>query len=323
MENDLTNKSILIVGANGAMAKETIKHLISDGAQNIIMACRSATKGEEAAKEIASFYPAFKGKLTVVGGFDMTNPLLIENAIKELSDHQPFDIVFLAAGFAVFTDDYQHIVWNDKKVEKTIFQNMVGSHITFKLLMQHQLIAKNARVLMAGGEGARGINGMIEKPVFDSAQTFRDYVYLNQAPTYNPMNAIGVSKLCGALWTKKIAELENGNMDIVWFSPGLTSGSAGLKSLSFAKRTMMSMLFVIMGLLGKSQTPQAGGRKYADCLTGLIGKNGNLLGAPQGKSIGEITDQTPMNSAFSNQSLIDEFWRILEEVTGEYLSYKS
>ncbi len=132
------------------------------------------------------------------------------------------------------------------------------------------------------------------------------------------MNAIGVSKLCGALWTSKISKLEEGNMEVIWFSPGLTSKSSGLETLPSGKRLVMGIMFGIMSLLGKSQGPNEGGRKNADCLSGKIGKNGDLLGAPEGSSIGNITDQTSMNIAFSDNKLIDEMWNILEEVTGSF-----
>ncbi len=322
MNNELASKSILVVGANGALAKETIKALIQDGAKRITMACRSESNGIEARKEILlATSSKTEINISVVGGFDMNAPQKIEKAIVSLGAGEPFDIVFLAAGFAVFADDYQTIEWNGKIIEKNIFQNMLGNHLTFAALKNNNLIAKGARVVLAGGEGARGIKGMIEAPYFSSPKEFSDYVYLKKTPKYNPMNAIGVSKLCGAFWTTKIAALEAGNMDVIWFSPGLTYGSAGLKTLPPVKRWFMNnIMFGILSLLGQAQSPQEGGRKFADCLEGKVGGNGGLLGAPAGKTIGKISDQTSMNTAFSNEALINEFWNILEEVCGLYKS---
>ncbi len=311
---------ILITGANGAMAKETIKCLIKDGYGNITMACRTDAKGNAAKKEIEEVIGIQNSNLKVAGGFDMNKPDEIGNAVKSLAEGKPFDIIFLAAGFAVFTDDYQTIEWNGKKVEKTVFQNLVGSHITLSHLKANDLLNNGVRVVIAGGEGARGIKGMIDKPTFDSAQQFRQYILadFSQFEKYNPMNAIGVSKLAGALWTKKLAQIEKDNMKVVWFSPGLTSGSEGLKKLPALKRTVFKMMFSIMNLLGKSQSAAQGGQKYADCLEGKVGKNGDLIGAPEGKALGNFTDQTPMNTAFSDQGLIDELWKILEEVCGPF-----
>jgi len=207
------------------------------------MACRSETRGLEALEEVKQELPEVKkANISVIGGFDMTDPDKIENAVNSLSTKKTFDIVFLAAGLAVFTDDYQAVEWNDKKIEKNIFQNMLGSHITLSCLNNMELLTKGVIVVLAGGEGARGIKGMIESPQFASIKEFRDYVFLNKTPKYNPMNAIGVSKLCGALWTSKISKLEADSMNIVWFSPGLTSGSAGLKTLPLLQKWFMNTI---------------------------------------------------------------------------------
>ncbi|QMU62853.1 MAG: hypothetical protein GKR88_00260 [Flavobacteriaceae bacterium] len=225
-------------------------------------------------------------------------------------------MVFLAAGFAVFGEDYLSINHHGKKIEKTIFQNLIGSHIVFNELKKNNLLDENARIILAGGEGARGIKGMIDKPVFSSPKELREYIYLesDRLPKYNPMNAIGISKFVGGLWTKKMASLKSENFDFVWFSPGLTSGSTGLKTLPILKRTVFTVMFKIMNLLGKSQSPEKGGKKYADCLLGKVGKNGELIGAPEGKTIGEYTEQTALNPLLNNQGLKDELWKILQEI---------
>tara|TARA_B110000211_G_C13996123_1_gene516294 strand:- start:212 stop:1165 length:954 start_codon:yes stop_codon:yes gene_type:complete len=314
----MKNKNILIVGANGAMAMETIKHLIKKGYAEITMACRDYNKGLIAKKEILNWVEAQETNLKVIGGFDMNKPQLIRAAVQNIKEKFPFDIVFLAAGFAVFSDDFQAVEWESSRIEKTIFQNLIGSHVTLEALKGAGLVAKEARVVLAGGEGARGIKGMIDKPVFSSFNAFKNYVYLKSDLKYNPLNAIGISKLCGALWVTKVAELERGNMEVIWFSPGLTSGSSGLQVLPRVKRIVFGITFSIMNLLGKSQTPEAGGKKYADCLTGKLGETGSLLGAPAGKSIGKLTDQKPMNSLFINREFIDGFWEIVERTIGKY-----
>ncbi len=317
MKGDINTKSILVVGANGSLAKETIKQLLRDGATKITMACRTESKGYEARAEVLSEVSVkAKVHIPVVGGFDMIDPLQIEKALVGLAtDLMKFDIVFLAAGFAVFSEDYESVTWKGKKIEKNVFQNMIGSHITYLHLKRLALLSENARIIIAGGEGSRGIKGMIEKPDFKSPQELRDYIYLAKYPKYNAMNAIGVSKLCGAFWTSKVSELEAGKLEIIWFSPGLTSGSAGLNDLPPLKKWFMNtVMFGFLSLLGKAQSPRDGGRKFAACLEGELGTNGALLGAPEGESLGVITDQTPLNSLFSNVEMIDEFWKILHEL---------
>ena len=156
MKTDMSQKTILIVGANGAMAIETIKFLLKDGAQNITMAVRSKEKGEIAKMEILKEVHANPKNLKICDGFDMNKPDSIKEAVKNLKGSTAFDVVFLAAGFAVFTEDYQSIEWNGRHIEKNIFQNLMGSHFTLELLKKNSLLADFPRVVIAGGEGARG-----------------------------------------------------------------------------------------------------------------------------------------------------------------------
>ena len=206
------------------------------------------------------------------------------------------------------------------KLRKLFFQNVVGGHIVLSELKKHALLAHGARVVVAGGEGARGIKGMIAKPEFNSPTELRNYVLANFGDRkYNPMNAIGVSKLLSALWCKKLSRLESENMNVVWFSPGLTYGTSGLGGLPPLKRWFMKNIGMnAMRFLGMAKSPESGGRKFADCIEGKIGNNGDLIGAPAGKSTGELVSQDSLHPAFTDESLQAEFWDILQEVTGPF-----
>ena len=76
--------------------------------------------------------------------------------------------------------------------------------------------------------------------------------------------------------------------------------------------------FPIAGLLGLAQSPRAGGKKYADALTGRIGSNGDIIGAPDGKALGRLTDQRPMNADFDDAALADVVWSALEDIDGPF-----
>lgn len=313
-------KNILLVAATGGLGKETARHLINDGATKITLTGRSLAKVEATKKELATnIYADPSLDLKIAEGFDMLDPRKIENAVKSL-DPEPFDIVFLGAGGVFFTDDYQTKDWQGKHIEKTIFQNVFGAHITLKFLKEQGLLSSNTRVVFAGGEGARGIPGMIASPTFSTKKELRDYIFRTKQtqPAYNPMNAIGVSKLFGALWVSKLATIDN-SINAIWFTPGLTSGTNGLSGMPPVKQWFMKHIaFGIMNLIGKAQGPAKGGRKFADCLEGKVGVNGDVLGAPKGQTLGKIVDQKPMNPAFTNTELIDEFWLILKELFGEF-----
>ena len=313
MTTSTTNTNIFITGANGGMGLETAKILASKNVNSITLATRSEAKAQFAKTEVASV--SSKTQLVAAAGFDMTDPDAIERAVDDLNGDTLFDVIFFQVGGVFFTKDYPYVNHNGLQIEKTIFQNAIGAYITLQNLERRGLVADDARIIFAGGEGIRGIPGMIEKPEFSSVEAFRNYVFGNGSlPKFNMMNAIGVSKLALAYIVQKLAQQDNGK-SYIWFSPGLTHGTNGLKAASPVKRFFMEKIgFGISGLLGLSQSPHAGAVKYVDSLLGKYGGNGDVLGAPDKKVLGPITDQKPMNTTITDPALIDSFWEILQDL---------
>ncbi len=310
----MVQKSVFITGANGGLGFETSKILALQGFRSITMAARTQHRADNAkARLLASISP--KGRIEAMGGFDMNNPKSIESAVANLPKGKPYDIIFLQAGGVVFGQDYQYVNFADKEIERTIFQNAIGGYITLVNLIKSDLVAQNARIVFAGGEGARGIPGMIEKPVFRKEKDFLDYLTGTNPPKpYHPMNGIGVSKLASAWIVQKLAEL-NDRCTNVWFTPGLTHGTNGLATQSPVKRFFAEkIMFSITAMLGLSQSPQRGAEKYVDALLGKYGVNGDVLGAPEGKVLGKIVDQKPMNPSLTNRLIMETFWDLLQEI---------
>ncbi len=314
METKVKNASIFITGANGGMGLESVKLLIEDKAKKILLACRTMEKANWTKSQLVGSHNT---QLEPYGGFDMTNADSIAKTIAEIPDTEKFDIVFLQSGSMVVANNFQFIGVNEKSVEKTIYQNVIGAYITLLNLKKKNLLAPNARIVFAGGEGARGIKGMIEKPEFSSVEDFRMYINKGQGK-YSDINALGMSKFMSALLVQKLA-IEDPKLEYVWFSPGLTAGTNGLRDVPNPKRFIMEKIgFPMMQLFGLAQSPQKAAGKYVDCLNGIYGKSGDLMGAPEGKALGKLVDQKPMNSALTNHQFRDVFWKITNEVGGKW-----
>ncbi|WNJ20299.1 SDR family NAD(P)-dependent oxidoreductase [Pontibacter sp. G13] len=318
MERSLTNQSILITGANGGMGFETTQLLYQQGAGSIIMATRTQSKGDEAKARLLASNPAQSTIVEAVGGFDMNDPRAIEEAVAKLPKQHPFDVVFLQAGGVVFGNERQTVNWNGLNVERTISQNALGGYATLVNLLKRGLIAEDATIVFAGGEGARGIPGLIPKPEFSGPDEFRNYVVKgDNLPAYHAMAAMGTSKLSSAILSSKLAEIAEKTGfagRVLWFTPGLTYGTNGLATTPPIQRFFMEKVaFGIMGLLGLAQSPKAGAQKFVDSLTGKIGRNGDIIGAPEGKALGKLTNQKPMNAALTDPALRETFWQIVQE----------
>lgn len=311
------NISILITGANGGMGLETTKLLFEKGYSQIIMACRTEKKAEEAKHKILLKVKDGKSiALQPYGGFDMNAPNAIEKAIDNLPSNLKLDVVFLQSGGVVFGNQYEYINWNGKKIEKTIFQNVIGGYIVLMNLKRRNLLSKNFRVVYAGGEGARGIPGMMDKPIFQSTKILRNYIEGKPEETkYHEMNVMGISKLMSALLVSKLSQNAQSGEEYIWFTPGLTYGTNGLASKPALQRWFLENIgFTIMKFLGMAQSPLQASLKFMKAIEGTEVKNGDILGSPEGKTLGDTVSQKTMNTAFTDQDLINEFFEIVKEI---------
>ena len=308
-------KTLFTTGANGGLALETLKQLQSEDFTDIYLGCRSIHKANTT-QHILEQTGKFKGNYHPIEGMDMLNPLAIKNTIEALPKDLKIDTVFLGAGGVIFTEDYNTVTFGNIQYEKTIFQNVIGGCIVVYLLKKHNLLKDNARVVIAGGEGARGIPGMIAKPTFKNKTDFKNYLLgnFNNAKQYNPMNAIGVSKFVSAIWCRILKD-SGINLETLWFSPGLTYGTNGLDTMPVVKQWFMKSIgFPFARILGMAQSPSDGGFKFAKAISGVIGKNGDILGAPEGKTLGPITNQIPMNTDIDNPEFKKVLSQILQEI---------
>ncbi len=314
MASKIKNSSILITGANGGIGLETVKLLIKEKASKIVLACRLEEKAEWVKSQLDN---SSGTQLKAYGGFDMTHASSIQKSISALPEGEKFNIVFLQARGMIVADKFQFIKTDEHTIERTIYQNVMGGYLTLMYLNQRNLLASNARIVFAGGEGARGIKGMIEKPKFNSIKDFSSYIS-NGKGKYSDINALGVSKFMSALLVQKLA-LKDPEKEYIWFSPGLTAGTNGLKNVPNPKRFILENIgFPIMQFLGIAQSPKKAAEKYISCLSGKHGENGDLIGAPEGKSLGKLVDQKPMNAGLTNHQFRDTFWDIIEQTCGEY-----
>ncbi|NME70199.1 SDR family NAD(P)-dependent oxidoreductase [Flammeovirga aprica] len=315
------NTRVLITGANGGMGLETTKILFEKGYGSIIMACRTEDKAKVAKNKILQEAESNNGgdKLETYGGFDMNAPEAIEKAVNVLPVHQKIDVVFLQSGGVIFGNNFEYINFNNKKIEKTIFQNVIGGYIVLQNLKRRNLLSENYRVIYAGGEGARGIPGMMDKPTFNSPKILRDYIEGNlKGQKYHDMNAMGTSKLMSALLVAKLAQNAQQGEEFIWFTPGLTYGTNGLATKPALERWFLENIgFTIMKWVGMAQSPVQAAQKYVSAIDGIRGENGDILGSPEKKTLGPTVDQKPMNTAFTDQGLINEFYAIVKEVYPE------
>lgn len=312
----LSGRRILITGANGGLGLATTVAALQEGA-TVLLACRSQEKADAARSQALAEAGAPPHRARAAGGFDMLSPSGIDAAVAALPAG-PLDVVFLQAGGWVWGDEAQTVNLGGRPIEATVAKNVVGAHATLRALSDAGLLAPRCRVVIIGGEGARGVPGGIAKPAFDDLADFERYLAGDWTGrgAYVPVNALGVAKLCAALWSQALAR-RCADWDVVWFTPGLIGGTGGTAGMpAWQEFVFQRLAFPVLVALGKAQWPDAAAAKCVDCLAGRVGAHGDLLGAPEGTALGPITDQKPMQSLFGDEAFQDAVWALCQTAGG-------
>ena len=315
--SSLSRKRVLVTGANGGLGLATCTRLLAEGAV-VVLACRTEAKAAAASAEAVCGAGVSADRAVAAGGLDMLDPASVETAVRALP-RDPIDVVFLQAGGWVWADEVRTVTLGGRTIERTIAKNVVGAHATLRALLSSGRLALDARVVVIGGEGARGLPGAIRKPAFTDVEDFERYLrgdWTGRGP-YVPIDALGVSKLCAGLWAARLAGRVEGALEVVWFSPGLTAGTGGTAGLPAWKELLFQRVaFPIMVALGKAQWPEQAAAKCVDCLAGRVGEHGDRLGAPEGKALGPLVDQTPLQPLFTERAFQEAVWRACESAAG-------
>jgi len=313
----LAGQRVLVTGANGGLGLATCVGILDEGG-TVVFACRTDAKAAHARDQALAATGCAPDRAEAAGGFDMLDPAAIEAAVDRLSA-EPIDVLFLQAGGWVWADGFQITELQGVPVERTVSKNVLGAHATLRALLASDRLAPGARVVIIGGEGARGVPGAIAKPTFANVGDFERYLAGDGTgrPPYTAIDALGVAKFCAGLWARHLAREADGAFEVLWFTPGLIGGTAGTAGMPAWKEWLFQQVaFPIMVTFGKAQWPEQAAAKCIDVLAGRVGRHGDLLGAPEGTALGPLTDQTPMQPLFSDPRFEHALWRTCEQAVG-------
>lgn len=88
--------TIVVTGANVGLGKEAARHFVSLGAANVILACRTVSKGEEAKREIES--STKRSNVIQVWQLDLENYDSVKSFAKKLGTLERLDVLCENAG---------------------------------------------------------------------------------------------------------------------------------------------------------------------------------------------------------------------------------
>ncbi|XP_070538744.1 dehydrogenase/reductase SDR family member 12-like [Ptychodera flava] len=146
LDEDISNRSYMITGANSGIGKSAATELAKKGA-TIHMVCRSQQRGEDAMQEIMSKTGNQNIKLHIL---DMSSPRKVHDFATSFSgDGNSLDVLINNAGCMINTREVQ-----EDNLEKNFATNTMSTYVLTKSLIPTLSKSSSPRVITVASGGA-------------------------------------------------------------------------------------------------------------------------------------------------------------------------
>lgn len=264
-------QTALVTGATSGLGFEAAIHLANDGYGRVIVTGRSIERATNAAQDLAAKTGA---DIFEPLSLDLNNSQSVAAAIDALVDAgNQISALLLNAGMVGGSE----LVHTAENVEITFASSLIGHHQLTMGLLDADLVAPNARIVIAGSEAARG-----DVPTFTpvdlpsyAAEHFEGD--LEAAATslirhdgplkYKPSAVYATAKLFVAWWASALAEQLPEGTTVNAVSPGSAPGTdAGRNANFFMRRIMIPVMKKAPKRLGMAAPVAVAAERYTDAV---------------------------------------------------------
>ncbi len=190
MKYDLTDKTIIVTGANSGIGKAAAIQLAALGA-NVILACRSAERGAKALKDIQSAAQSNQVELMQV---DMASQTSIRQFVEAFKlRHQRLDVLIHNA--ANFDLTLKQSTLTADGVETIFAANHIGVFLMTHLLLDLLKTSAPSRIITVASKGLTLFTGL-----------YIEFDNLNCERKFSAQHAYYHSKLAQVIFTYDLAE---------------------------------------------------------------------------------------------------------------------
>jgi NAD(P)-dependent dehydrogenase (short-subunit alcohol dehydrogenase family) len=296
---DNADKTALVTGANSGLGFEASAQLADDGWGRVILACRSVEKAETARAQLVE---RTGGDPFAVLAVDTSEAASATAAAAELRERgEQIDFLLLNAGASGKDPSY-----NSDGVETTYASTLVGHHVLTMGALEHGLLTPNARIVIAGSEGARGnMPGMSVHDIESIAdESFGgDRVATIEALTkieapgqekFVNMDEYVTAKLIVAWWAAALSRRLPAGMTVNALSPGANLETSFARDAPAAMRLVMMPAMKLLGpVMGMNGSMDKGARRYLDAAEYTDDDTGHFYAtAKRKKLVGPVSVQT-------------------------------
>ena len=190
MKYDLTNKTIIVTGANSGIGKAASIQLAELGAY-VVMMCRNKERGEQALQDVHSVSKSDKVELILV---DMSSQESVRKAVNEfLGKHSRLDVIIHNA--ANFDHRQTKPVMTDDGLETVFATNHVNIFLMTDLLLETLKQSAPSRIITVASKG------LMTYPFLDI-----EFDNLNGEKKFSMQHAYYHSKQAQVMYTFDLAE---------------------------------------------------------------------------------------------------------------------
>lgn len=255
-----------MTGATSGLGLEAAAQLAGHGYDRVIITARSGEKAKKAECELR----ARTGK-------DVFETLILDNnkldtvsaAVTELAERVgAIDFLLLNAGIS----PTKELTKTADGIEATFGASLVGHHLLTTRLLDNDLLADNARIVIAGSEAARG-DVPTFKPVDidafaaanfggDLNSAVESQLRMESPAEYKASDTYATAKLFVAWWATELAGRLPEGMTVNAVSPGSTPDTNAIANAPSYMRYIMIPLFKLVP--GMSHSVEDGAGRYLE-----------------------------------------------------------
>ncbi|MFT7474230.1 MAG: NAD(P)-dependent dehydrogenase (short-subunit alcohol dehydrogenase family) [Verrucomicrobiales bacterium] len=288
-----STKTALVTGSTSGLGYEAAIHLANEGFGRIVVTGRSNEKATTAARALAEqtgmdvFHPL---------ALDLNDGPSVRDAIANLAaDEHQIDALLLNAGLVGGSD----LTRTEENIEITFAASLIGHHRLTIGLLDGDLLAPEARIVIAGSEAARGdvptftpvdLPSYAEKNFAGDLEAAAQSLIRHDGPLkYKPAAVYATAKLFVAWWASSLAEQLPAGMTVNAVSPGSAPGTeAGRNANFFMRHVMMPLMKHAPKRLGMAAPVSVAAERYVTAMRFNPTITGQFYASAPKKMIGPL-----------------------------------
>jgi NAD(P)-dependent dehydrogenase (short-subunit alcohol dehydrogenase family) len=311
-------RTAVITGATSGLGLEAAAQFAELGYDPVIITGRSLARAAQTKNDLVK--QTGKGVFVALE-LDLGDAVSVAAAGEQLAaDGHKIDVLLLNAGAVAGNE----LVRTDEGIELMMASSLTGHHQLTMDILNRQLLAPGARIVIAGSEAARGdvpTFNPVDLPSYAAKNFDGDLsaaaasVIRHDGPAkFKPGNAYATVKLFVAWWAASLARQLPDGVTVNAVSPGAAPDTSAARNANFfMKRIMMPMMKAMPKFMGMAAPTSVAAARYVEATTFGPEVNGEFFASAPRKMTGPL-HQVDLASV-SDRASQDAAWEAILAAT--------